>query len=167
MNLDGQSNDWDTLARTVVLVIGDVSEDYGWNFLLSYGVIIEPVEIVGGGERKRIIQYRRLEDVMPFTWTLAVPREMEFEIEVPLGIFVVDTSFILEHVLGIPRTQEMEMEIPFSYLRYKIDDLEISIPLTVFRTSSMDFEIPLGKTLKGSMKKLKKLKKSLEELDKA
>lgn len=166
MNLNGESADWDNLQKNVDLVIADVSEDYGWNFLLFYGVMGEPVEVVG--KRKKIIevQYRRLEDIIPFEWALAIPRKMEFEIELPLGIFVVDT-FVLEHALGVPKIQEMEMEIPFSHLRYSSDDLEISIPLAVFRTSSIDFEIPLGKTLKGSIKKLKKLKKSLEELDKA
>lgn len=166
MNLNGESADWDNLQKNVDLVIADVSEDYGWNFLLSYGVMGEPVEVVG--KRKKIIevQYHRLEAEMSFEWTLARPIKMDFEVEIPLGILVVDTSFILEHTLGISRTQEIEMEIPFSYLRYSSDNLEISIPLEVFRTSSMDFEIPLGKTLKGSIKKLKKLKKNLERLDK-
>lgn len=163
MNLNGESNDWDNLQKNVDLVIADVSEDCGWNFLLSYGVIAKPVEVVG--RRRERIQYRRLAaEVLRLEWALGVPREMETIVEIPLGILVADSSFVLECSLGISRVQEIEMEIPLSQLRWNLSDLEISIPLAVSHSFSMDFEIPIGKTVEKSMKRLKRLKKFLESL---
>jgi len=90
---------------------------------------------------------------------------MEIDVEIPLGILVTDTSFILEYALGIPRVQELQMEIPISLLRYNLGDLEVSIPLIVFRSLSMDIEVSIGHTLEKSRTKLRKLKKTLEHLD--
>ena len=168
MNLgNGKSGDWDVLAKNTNMIIGDTSEDYGLDLTLFFGTFGEIIVIEAVGKRReRVIQYRHLMAEMPFEWALAVPREMEIVAEIPLGILVVDTSFTLEHAFGIPRTQEIDMEIPLSTLIWYLSDLEISIPLAVFHSQSMDFEVPLGKTLEGSRKKLKKLEKALEELDK-
>ena len=167
MNLcNGKSGDWDVLAKNTNMIIGDTDEDWGLDLTLFFGEFGEPIVIEAVGKRReRIIQYRHLMAEMPFEWDLAVPKEMEIDMEIPLGILVIDTSFILEHALGISRTQKTEMEIPLSSLIWHLSDLEISIPLVVFHSQSIDFEMPLGKTLKGSRKKLKKLMEALEELD--
>ena len=168
MNLcNGKSGDWDILAKNTNMIIGDTSEDYGLDLTLFFGEFGEAIVIEAVGKRReKVIQYRDLVGEMPFEWTLAIPKEMEIDVEIPLGILVIDASFVLEHNLGISRIQKMEMELPLSTLIWHLSDLEISIPLTVFRSQSIDFEVPLGKTLEASRRKLKKLKKALEELDK-
>jgi len=168
MNLTNRSSgDWDVLTQdTGLFSLNEGSEDQGWDSTLFFGEYT-PTEVEAVvGKRRAKIQYRRLAaEVLHLEWALGIPREMETIVEIPLGILVADSSFVLECSLGISRrSHEIEMEVPLSQLRWNLSDLEISIPLAVSHSLSMDFEIPIGKTVEKSMKRLKRLKKFLESL---
>ena len=170
MNLNKRNfGDWDVLAENTNMIIGDSSEDYGWNLTFFFGEFVTPevVVVIGKPHREEVVSVRVKEAICEVKFPLGIPLHFEVgEVESSLGIPIENLNLVNMNIpLGIPIYDDMvKVERAISYTIYSFPIVEVSMTLT----KQIKFEIPIsieiGNTLKKSKSRLRKLKEILERL---
>jgi len=171
MNLSKSNiGDWDVLTENTNMIIGDSSEDYGWNltfFFGEFGEYVAPVIVVGKPHREEIVSVRVKELICEVKFPLGIPLHFEVgEVESSLGIPIENLNLLSMNIpLGIPVYDDVvKVERTISYTIYSFPIVEVSMTLK----KQIKFEIPIsiliGNTLKKSKSRLRKLKEFLEKL---
>ena len=170
MNLSKSNiGDWDVLAQNTNMIIGDSSEDYGWNLTLFFGEFVTTeVAVVTGKPHREKVAFVRIKEVM-FEVELPLGVPLQFDIgtvESSLGIPIEDLNLLNASMfLGIPVHDDMvKIERNISYTIYSFPIVEVSMTLKKQIEFEIPFSVEIGNTLKKSKSRLQKLKEILERL---
>ena len=169
MNLSKSNvGDWDVLAENTNMVIGDSSEDYGWNLTFFFGEFGVYVPIYAIGKPRDRMTYVRVKEVIfEVELPLGIPFQFELgEAESSLGVPIENLDLLsASTVLGVPIHDDVaKVERAISYTIYSFPIIEISMTLKRQAKFEIPITIEIGNTLEKSKSRLRKLKEILERL---